>query len=322
MGNLDRLEQELTQTMGQQIGLVRGTVLPDPSGTLGYQVSVNGNVLPVSAADSAPAAVGDSVLVAIVGSGRGQAEAIVVCRLVDGGPHPATGMVTVVPPSSPTITVVGADGLTYTAYFLTSYTPTVNDNVEIVFLAGVPYVTKTGATPAPAPPAPVGPSTPVVSTGTSNYAASDSATWGGPGGWSSWGRSDYVYSGSYGGSTLNGAWFYGNGPTQLQGRTITGGRFILGARNLGGGNFNAPASVNIYSHGSPSRPGGNVAPINGPVSVTAQPWQDLTTYPLTVAQATDLVNGGGIAIFNGDYAAFQGVQANAQSGTVSIDWSR
>jgi hypothetical protein len=34
------------------------------------------------------------------------------------------------------------------------------------------------------------------------------------------------------------------------------------------------------------------------------------------------VNGGGLALVNGDYAAFDGVQLNAQSGLVSIDWTR
>ncbi|MEZ2388880.1 hypothetical protein AB6813_04915 [bacterium RCC_150] len=215
----------------------------------------------------------------------------------------------------------GADGVTYTAYFLSSYTPVVNDNVEMVFLAGVPYVTKTGATPAPAPPAPVGSSSTTTSSGTTPFAASDSATYWSGGGWASYGDTRYVYSGTYGGNTVNGAWFYGNGPTQLQGRTINGGRVILGPRG-GAGNFNAPAAVNLYTHSSASRPGGNVTTLNGPTSVVAQPWQGLMTYALTAAQATDVVNGGGIAIFNGDYADFQGVQLNAQSGTVSIDWSR
>lgn len=324
MGNLDGGQDALIKAMGDQTTLVRATVILSSNvtaGTTGYLVSLNGNIIQASAADGVSVSNGDAVLVAVTGTMRGQSEAFILCRMSTTGLHPATGTVTVVPVGSQTITVVGADGVTYTAYFLSSYTPAVNDNVEMIFLAGVPYVTKAGATPAPAPAAPVGSSTPTVSTGTSNFAASDSATWWGPGGWGSWGSTSYVYSGTYGSSTVNGAWFYGGGPTQLAGRTIMGGRFTLGPRQ-GAGNYNSPASVNIYTHSSWSRPAGNVSTVNGPTTVTAQPWQGLTVYSLTAAQAQDLVNGGGIAIFNGDYAAFSGVQSNAQSGTVSIDWSR
>lgn len=324
MGSLDRIQASLILAMGDQTTLVRATVILSSTitaGATGYLVSLNGNIIQASAADGISVSNGDSVLVAVTGTPRGQSEAFILCRLSTTGLHPATGTVTTVPPSSPTITVLGADGVSYTSYFLSSYTPAVNDNVEMIFLAGVPYVTKAGATPTPPPAAPVGSSTPTISSGTSNFAASDSATWWGPGGWGSWGNTAYVYSGTWGGSTVNGAWFYGGGPTQLAGRTITGGRLTLGPRQAAG-SYNSPATVNIYTHSSQTRPGGNVSTVNGPTTVTAQPWQGLTVYSLTQAQAQDLVNGGGIAIFNGDYAALSGVQSNAQSGTVSIDWSR
>lgn len=322
-GDFDRLEDLFSGS--QNTKLVRGIVLASAAPATGFLVNVSGSVIPVSAADSASAAVGDSVLVALIDSGRGQAEAIVLCRMSTTGLHPATGTVKTVPPSSPTITVTGADGTDYTAYFLSSYTPAVSDNVEMTFLAGVPYVTKTGATPAPPPPAPVASSSTVTSSGTSNFAASDSSTWWGPGGWDSWDSGNYpsgVFSGDYGNGPLTGAWFYGGGPGQLAGRTINGGRITFGAR-LGVGSYNSPLAVNIYTHSATTRPGGNVSLLNGPASgAIAQPWQGLTTYILTPAMAADIVNGGGVAIQGGSYIGFQGIAQNAQSGTVSIDWSR
>lgn len=315
MANLDTLQQ--LALAGQQQVFVRGTVV---AGSGAYAVNVNGNVLPVSSIDPVAVSLGDSVLVAVISGATGQAEAIVLGRMANTM-RPATGTVATVPVGSQTITVNGADGGTYTAYILSGYTPAVGDNVEFSFIGGYPYVSKAQTTPTPPPVQTVAapPSTP--NSGTTSFAASDSATYG-PFGWGSWGNTSEVYSGTWGGSTVNGAWFYAGGPSQLQGRTITGGRVTLGPRVGGVGSYNSPATVNIYSHGSVNRPAGNISLINGPVTVTAQPYQGLTTYPLTQAQAQDIVNGGGIGISFGDYAAFQGIQANAQSGTVSIDWSR
>jgi hypothetical protein len=317
--NLDGGQDSLIRAMGDQTTLVRATILPSTSG---YQVSLNGNILQATALDDVSVNSGDSVLVAVTGTARGQSEAFVIGRLSTNGVHPATGTVTTVPPSSNTITVLGADGVSYTAYFVAGYTPAVNDNVEMSFVGGYAYVTKAGATPAPAPPAPVGSSTPTTTSGTTSFAASDSATYWSGGGWGSWGNTSWMYSGTYGGSTVHAAWFYGGGPTQLAGRTITGGRVWLGPRE-GAGNYNSVANIQIWSHSSGvSRPGGDISLVNGPTSTVAQPWQGLTAYGITQAQAQDLVNGGGLALVNGDYAAFQGVQANAQSGKVDIDWSR
>lgn len=305
----------------QQVKLVRGVVVTT-SGSSGYAVNVLGNVIPARAADPTPVVAGDTVLVAILAGATGQGEAIVLCR-IGSALRPATGTVTTVPPSSSTITVTGADGVAYTAYFPSSYTPTVGDNVEIVFLAGFPYVTKTGATPAPAPVAVVAPPPTAPLTGTTPFAASDSSTWWGPGGWGSWNtysQPSGVFQGDYGSGPLTGAFFYGGGPGQLAGRTILGGRVTFGPR-LAVGSYNSPVTVTIYTHSSTNRPAGNVSLLNS-TTVTAQPWQGLTTYALTAAQAADIVGGGGIAIANNGYAGFAGISVNAQSGTVSIDWSR
>jgi hypothetical protein len=317
VGNLDKLQA--LAGGGDGVRLVRGVVVFATNGATTFSVNVSGNVLPASANDAVAVNVGDSVLVAIVDR-SGQAEAIVMFRLADTI-HPATGKVKTVPPSSSTITVTGADGTDYTAYFLSSYSPVVGDNVEMIFLGGYPYVTKTGATPAPAPVVAVAPPPSAVTTGTSSFAASDASTYWGAGGWGSWAGGTRVFTGDIGSGPVTGAWFYGGAPGQLQGRTITGGRVTLGPR-YAAGNYNSPVAVNIYTHGSINRPGGNVSLVSGPTVVTAQPWQGLTTYALTQAQAQDLVNGAGIAISGGAYAGFDGIVQNAQSGIVSIDWSR
>jgi hypothetical protein len=316
--NLDKL-QALTAA-GQQQMFLRGTVVL-PTGATAFAVNINGNVLPASAADNVSVNVGDSVLVAVLSGATGQAEAIVLFRMSTTGLHPATGTVTVVPVGSQTITVKGADGQTYTAYFLAGYTPAVNDNVEMVFIGGYPYVSKAGTTPTPPPVQTVAPPPTAPNSGTTTFAAADASTYWGPGGWGSWAGGTRVFTGDIGNGPVTGAWFYAGGPTQLAGRTITGGRVTFGSR-YAAGSYNSPVAVNIYTHSSPSRPGGNVALVNGPTVVTAQPYQGLTTYTLTQAQAQDLVNGGGIAISGGSYAGFDGIAQNAQSGTVSIDWSR
>lgn len=326
MPKLDTLEA--LAHAGQSTTFVRGIVTAPPAGSTGFGVNVSGAVIPVSASESVVVSPGDPVLVALIDSGKGSAEAIVLHRMSTSGLHPAIGVVATVPASSPTITVTGADGASYTAYPFAGYaSPAVNDNVELTFSSGTVYCTKANITPAPAQPVgvtngAVAAPPPPPQTGTTNFAAVDSATMWGPGGWGSYGDARKVYTGSWYGNTVYGAWFYNNGPTQLAGRTITGGRFTLGPRDGGAGNYNSPAQVNIYTHSSPTRPGGDVTLLNGPTTVTAQPYQGDTVYALTAQQALDLVNGGGISIQNGDYAAYSGVQIDASSGLVSIDWSR
>lgn len=321
MGNLTGLQSILTAT--QATSFTRGIVVAPPPGGTGYSVNVAGSTLAVSAAESCAVAAGDSVLVALVNSGIGQAEAIVLCRLSTTGIHPATGTVTAAPAAPNPVSITGADGVAYSAYALAGYTAAVNDNVELIFLAGTAYCTKVGAPVAVPPQPPVAAPPVAVTTGTTTYTASDSSTfWNGL--WSSpgigWGNPGDVYSGTWGGSTVHGAWFYGGAASQLSGRTIGAARFTFGQRLGGSGNYNAPAQVVVWTHSSANRPGGDITALNS-TTVTVQPY-DSPTVPLTAAQATDLLNGGGIAIYGGDYAVFQGIQTNPASGQLSFDWSR
>jgi hypothetical protein len=189
--------------------------------------------------------------------------------------------------------------------------------------AGNPTViAAVGSTAAPPPPVPVAAPPSAAATGTSNYAATDTSTYWGPGGWDSWAGGNTVYQGSYGGSgPLTGAWFYGGSPTELAGRTITAIRFTLGARN-GAGASSSAVAVHLHTHTNRTRPGGNVTLGSAAVDVTAQPWQGGTVYNLPTSFAADLLAGGGIAITGDPYAGFAGRNKQPDSGLLSIDWTR
>jgi hypothetical protein len=291
------------------------------NGDLG--VNVWGNVLPARYADPLVVNVGDTVVVDLMAGPTGQSEAVVSGKLTPA-PRPGTGKVTTVPPSSPTITVTGTDGIGYTAYFVGSYTPTVNDNVILAWNAATPTVTgKVGATATPPAPAqPVPPPPPPPQTGTSTYQATDSDTIWPSGGWGSWaGGGSNVYEGgaSYGGPVY-GAWFYSGSPAELAGRTITRIRFNTGQRrNVG--SYNTAANVNFYAHTSPNKPAGDVTRAVGPNAVTIAPgFNGTIDLPLTFAAT--LQAGGGISIAGEPYAGFNGRNTQPDSGLLTIDWTR
>lgn len=285
------------------------------------QVNVNGNVLPARWADPLVVVAGDPVLVDISSSRAGQGVAFVRCRLTDK-PRPGQGTVATVPASSPTITVTGADGNSYTATFVASYTPTVGDPVILSWNAAVPSVVgKITTTAAPAPPPPVV-EPPASVTGSTPYPAASSGTWvPSLGAWDAWaGGGSHVYQGSYGSSTTYGAWFYSGSMAQLAGKTITRIRFVLGSRRAVGNN-NQPVTVHFYAHTSANKPAGDASRTVGPHDVTAQPAQGLTEYDLPLSFAPVLLAGGGIAIAGNPYAGFLGVNAQPESGLLILDWS-
>lgn len=299
-----------------------GVVVKDLAGKLA--VNVNGSVLYPRYQDPVVVGVGDPVVVSITAGPTGGGDAVVTGR-VTLAPRPATGTVKTVPPSSSTITVTGTDGTDYTATFVASYTPTVNDNVILAWNANTPTVTgKVGTVAAPPPPPPaVAPAPGPSSTGTSTYQAQDSATWvPGLGAWDAWaGGGSNVFQGSNGGYTTYGSWFYAGSPTELAGRTITRIQFTLGSRR-GVGSYNSPVTVHLYTHTSANRPSGDVTRSSGPYDVTAQPGQGQVTFDLPTSFAADLQNGGGIAIAGDPYAGFNGRLQEPASGLLTIDWSR
>lgn len=305
----------------QTITRLQGTIIGN-AGNL--QLSVNGAIIPYRCIDPLVVASGDTVAVDIVEGSKGQGEAWVVGRLASGF-RPATGTVKTVPPSSPSITVTGTDGADYTAYFITSYTPTVGDNVDLSWGASIPYVMgKVGTTAAPAAPAPVAPPPGPSSSGTSFYAATDSGTWTPAyGAWDAWagGGGNVYQGGSAYGAANYGAWFYAGSPTELAGRLITRIQFTLGARR-GVGDYNSPVAVHFYAHTNPNRPGGDVNRTTGPQDAIIQPWAGQQTLDLPLSFGAALQGGGGIAIAGENYAGFNGRYASPQSGLLAINWSR
>lgn len=289
------------------------------------KVNVNGNLLEARWADPLVVVAGDPVLVDISSSRKGSGRAFVRCRLASG-PRPASGTVATVPASSPTITVTGTDGVTYSATFIGSYNPVVGDKVILSWNAAVPSVMgKITTTPAPppaaAPPPPVAAPPPPPATGTETYQAGSSDTIWGPGGWGSWaGGNSNVYQGNYGSGPVYGAWFYHGSPKQLAGRNITRIRFLLGSRRPVGSN-NSPVTVHFYAHNSTFKPGGDVARVVGPHDVTANPGQGLTQYDLPLSFAATLLAGGGIAIAGDPYCGFLGINSQPESGLLLLDWS-
>lgn len=306
----------------QYVRSYQGVVVKDRTSGALY-VNVMGNVLAARWSDPLSVAEGDTVLVQM-GTGRtqGLGTCIVVARL-NSRPRPARGTVTVVPPSSETVSVQGDDGVTYIATFGTSYTPVVNDKVVLSWTSATPNIISKISITAPAtpvaPPAPVAPPPPAPVTGSTGYWATDSNTYWPPGGWGSWaGGRGRVYQGNYGSGDVYGAYFYNGAPTQLQGRTITGCSVALGSR-IAAGSYNSPVTVHIYATSNSTRPGGNITTVGGPIDVTAWPGQGLTRYSIG-SLAGHLLNGGGIAILGNPYAGFLGIPEQPDAGSLIFDW--
>lgn len=324
MANLTPLVRQIP---GASFHRFKGVMVTDGSGNLA--VNVNGNVIPASYSDPVVVAAGDAVVVDIVTSSRGQSEAVVTGRLTLT-PRPATGTVTTVPVGSRTITVTGADGNTYAATFVSSYTPTVNDVVILAWNAAAPTVTgKVGTTAVPPPPPPVvtapippvAPPPPPPQTGRNTYPATDTSTYA-TYGWDTYaGGGGNVYAGTaY--DTVTGAFFYGGSPKALAGRTITRVRFTLADRRAAG-NYNSPVNMVFSLHTSARRPGGNVTLTGSTSTVNIRAGWTTGTFDLPAAWGAGLLAGDGIAITtSSDYAGYDGRLVNPAAGKLTLYWTR
>jgi hypothetical protein len=303
----------------QAVTPYRGTIVTDSTGKL--VVSVGGNIIPATFLDGVTVAAGQTVKVDLIQRAQGQSEAFVVGG-VAANYRPGRANVKTVPPSSSTITVTGTDGVDYAADYLSSYAPVVGDLVGLLWKGGSPTVLgKVGVLTAGAAPTQIVAPPPTVSTGTGKFAASDTSTYWAPGGWDSWAGGNNVFQGDIGQGPVTGAWFYAGSAAQLKGATITAIRFTLGQRN-GAGQSGSPVTVNLFTHLNASRPGGNVTIGGASTTVTAQPYQGDTVYNLPLSFATDLLNGGGIAIQNNPYAGFYGRNTRPMSGYIELDWRK
>lgn len=325
----DQLARLAARTPTQSVRRYKGVMVQDAeTGTLA--ANVGGVVLPVTYSDPLILAAGDTVIIDLVGAARGQREAVVTARLHTTY-RESTAKVTSVPPSSQTITITQGS-TSYLASFVTSYTPVVNDIVTITWNGGVPTVLgKYGSTYTPPPPvkpratAPVKAPPPPPQVGRNSYAATQSGTYTpGLGGWDRWrGGGGYVHQGGapWGGFANNGAWFYGGGPRQLAGRTITKIEFNLGGR-IAVGNYNSVVVVHFYAHNARTRPGGDVTRTAGPYNVAVAPGGSQHVINLPLGWASHILAGGGIGISGEQYAAFHGRNTQPTSGRLTLHWRR
>lgn len=265
---------------------------------------------------------GGRIVVDITNDGRGQSSALVIGGYTDQ-PRPSTGTVTDVLPAGPSIRIVftGEDGVSYTTdRFIGSYNA--GDPVYVTWDAAVPTIIGaigaiTAVQEAPPPPPPT-----AAATGVASIAATSSDTWG-VGGWGRWATSqrggEDVYSGTWGGYTMTGSWFYGAPRPELAGKTITRILFRVPPRlNVGASGV---AIIHAYAHNSGGRPGGDVSRVTGPhdIPVPQGYGGGYTDLPLSFAPA--LVAGGGISIAGDPYVGFQSRLANPTNGQLLISWS-
>jgi len=264
------------------------------------------------------------IVVDITNDGQGQSTALVVCAYVDQ-PKPGTGTASEVIPGGPAteIVFVGEDGITYrTDQFIGEYNP--GDPVYLAWDADKPTILgRIGAIAPPPPPVSAPPPPPTAGNGSTVLTATASDTFG-VGGWGRWAGStnggEDVYTGSWGGYTLTGSWFYGAARPELAGKTATRIQFKVPAR-LAVGSNNAAATIHFYAHTSGSRPAGDVARVTGPhdISIPAG-WQGgYVDLPTSFFPA--LAGGGGISIAGDPYAGFISRLDDPEAGKLILDWT-
>jgi hypothetical protein len=280
--------------------------------------NIGGNLLTCRWLTAVRPVQGGGIVVDISTDERGQSSALVVGGYLDQ-PAPATGTVLTVGVAE--IVFTGEDGGSYaTDRFVGSYSP--GDAIFLAWTGGPPAILGKIASVTTVPRAEEPQTQPVAATGELSIPATASDTFG-VGGWGRWATSqrggEDVYSGDWGGYTVTGSWFYGAAAQSLQGKTITRIRFKVPARMNAGAS--GSATVHFYAHDSPSRPGGDVSRVVGPMDapIAAGFGGDYIDLPLSFASA--LVAGGGVSIAGNPYVGFNSRLDDPESGKLLIDWS-
>lgn len=290
-----------------------------------WWAEIGGNLISARWADPTQAVQGAKILIGIVNEGRGQSSAYVLSGFTDQ-PRPPSGQITAVGVDE--LLFAGDDGGVYaTKRFVGSVADySVLDPVQLIWTMGTPTVLGAIGEVATPPPAPPPPPPPVISTGTEVLTATASDTFG-VGGWGRWaGGGEKVHSGSYGGYTLTGSFFYGAPRPALQGKTITAIRVRIPQR-LSVGNYNSGAVIHLYAHTSQARPDGDVARVAGPFDITVDPrqspaWVSIPSgHPSFGAIAAALVAGGGISFAGDPYTGWTSRLTDPTAGQIELDWS-
>ena len=323
---------DLKHTMGQipggGVSVRYGSARWDGSQWL---IDDNGNLLSAMWLDPIQPLQGGQLAYLLVTDDYGQSSALVL-----GGytkqPRPSTGSILAV--GVVDIVVAGEDGVTYTTsrYLGTAADYATGDDVYITWDAAQPTILGQVSEITVTPDAPI--TQPAATrTGTANLIATASDTWS-VNGWGAWAGStngrEKVYSGTQGGYTVTGSWFYGPWGTSLAGLTITEARFRVPAR-LPGTGTSGPVAINLYAHTSQARPGSDVNRVAGPFAVNLPAGYDPNRDTLNpalppgwVVLPTDfhaaLVNGGGVSISGGGYVGLNGRLDDGASGQIAIDW--
>lgn len=290
-----------------------------------WWANVGGNLIDAWWRDPIQPLQGGAIIVDISKDEYGGSTAMVMGGYTDQ-PRPSTGTVQQIIPAgiATQIVVAGEDGVIYTTdRFIGEYSP--GDPVYLSWDAAKPTVIGKIGSSAP-PPVPTADATPpAVHPGSETLIATASDTWWGPGGWGSYATSrnggEDVYSGTWSGSTVTGAWFYGAPRPALQGKTISRVRFRLPARLRGAGNYNDPATIHLYSHTNGARPGSDVNRAVGPFEVIVPANFQGSDIELPLDLAPAIVAGGGISIAGNPYIGFVSRLKDPESGRLILDWS-
>lgn len=298
-----------------------GEIAVDESGALA--LSVDGVVQNALWHQLYVPTLGDAVAFVVTTTPEGQSTHFVVGSVSQTpASSPDEARVTSVTTSSGTITVA-AGGETMTAKIVGT-APAVGDIVLLdhrptaIYALGRVQPSPERPAAEPDQPGPEPPPAPPES-GTRVFGATDSGTartgssWYTPAGHS-------LTQGDDGESSYAGAWFYGTSPAYLAGRTITAARLYVPARRRLGA-YDAPATIGLYAHTSPSRPPGDVSRVAGPRDVVLPAgwgggWIEI---PSTLAAV--VVAGGGLSISGHTYAGLLGRDSDPQSGALAIDWA-
>lgn len=301
--------------MADVIPVVRlrpGVVVRDGAG---YAVNIDGAAPPASWPAGYIPSIGDAVKVLVV----------------DGAAHVLGPVITGQRPGSGTISGAASEGTvpvdTVAGTLAARYTgdpPPIGALVFLDWQMTTARIMAGEASVIPEPDAPAEPGgpppPPPTGAGIHMVTALDSGTWSSRGAWDSHYGTDLT-QGSYSGRSYSGAWFYGAGPQQIAGRTVTRLQVRLGARRRMG-SYNAPLALQLWLHNSTARPGGDVARVAGPTVVTLAPgagaqWVDVpASWGQTLADT-----GGGISVAGGSYGGLVGIGEDPASGQLQMDWT-